>query len=425
VLAGTELTPREAVDVCFADGRIVSLGSRGAGERPASAREIDVRGKTVLPGLVDTHVHVLVTEAPPWAFRFPEPQHNLDAWLWSGVTTVFDMGGTSRELADWQARVASHEVMGPQIFFTLEPITAPGGHPIPAMKALLPWPVGSLLATTVPVVESRADAVDVVASLGEFDVEYVKIIHDELPPGAPRLRVDRLEVLIDEAHAAGLKAMVHIGSNRDALEAIEAGADHLVHGVYREAVSQELIAAARENGVSITYTVAAFDNTRRMAEGSYEPASIARCLSDPELVEAVSLSDGAQFAELDVLGDFSRGIASTEVLRDNVRRLHEAGVQVLVGTDSPIAAVFPGLSLHEELAFLASAGIPAETLVRRATVEGARLVRDDVDFGALEVGARADILVVDGDPLLDVAALREIVHVFAEGRQLERVPCDL
>jgi imidazolonepropionase-like amidohydrolase len=122
-----------------------------------------------------------------------------------------------------------------------------------------------------------------------------------------------------------------------------------------------------------------------------------------------------------VLGDFSRSIASTEVLRDNVRRLHEAGIVILIGTDSPVAAVIPGFSFHEELAFLASAGIPAETLVRRATVGGAHLISDKPDFGSLVVGARADVLVVTGDPMLDIGALLEIEHLFAAGERVYRV----
>ena len=362
LLVGPELTRVDDGDLCFKGNVILSLGPHGTVQIPDGAVQWDVHGATVLPGLVDTHVHVLVTEAPPWEFRLPDPEHNLEAWLWSGITTAFDMGGTPDDLQQLRQKIADREILGPQIFFCHEPISAPDGHPIPAITSILPWPIENLLATTVPVIENADEASEIVAD-----------------------------------------------------------ADHLVHGVYREAISTAVIDAARDRSVTITYTAAPFDNTRLMSLGRYQPPVGATHLSDPELVAAVSGESGGRFGELPVLGDFSRGIASTQILEDNIRRLHEAGVVVLVGTDSPIAGVFPGLSFHEELRFLACAGIPADALVRRVTVLGARLLSNAPGFGILEVGARADVLVVNGDPMLNIEALQDIVHVFAAGIPLNRI----
>lgn len=421
VLLGPELSSTDDTDLCFTDGRIVSIAGHAQAAPVAGARLYDVRGQTVLPGLIDTHVHAIATEAPPWRMRRPSGSHNLAAWLHAGITTVYDMGGPPAELHKLQAELEAQTLVGPHLLHAHEPFTAPGGHPIPAIKALLPWPFGWLLARQVKSVAAPADAAALVQAAKSRGAQYIKIIHDSLPPGAPELDAARLSALVAAAHAEGLKVFVHIGSNRDALDAVAAGADHLAHGVYREAVSDEVIAALASHHIGVTYTAAGFDNTRRMAAGEYAPDGWARATSAPELVSAVSGPAGAEFGRTPVVGDFARGIVSGEELRRNIARLHAGGVRIFVGTDSPVAAVFPGGSFHEELALLHAAGIPRSTLLRRATVEAAGLVSAAPDFGQLAVGMRADVLVVSGDPQAELAALRHIQHVFVGGRELPRL----
>lgn len=421
VLAGPELTPREDTDLCFTDGRIVSVAPHGQSPLPSGFRQIDVRGTTVLPGLVDTHVHVEATDSPPWRFRRPDESHNLEAWLYAGITTVFDMGGPPDKLHTLQAEIESHARVGPHIFHTHEPFTAPGGHPIPAVKALLPWPLGWMLARQVRTVASPVDAEALVQSAQARGAGYIKVIHDSLPPGSPQLDRPRLRAIVEAAHARGLKVFVHVGANSDALDAVAAGADHLAHGVYRDDVTDELVSGLRQRRISVTFTAAGFENTRKMALGQFQPDVWAQETSDPQLVAAVSGMAGSQFGRTPVVGDFALGIVEPARLRRNIRKLHDGGVVILVGTDSPVAAVFPGVSYHEELALLREAGIPTATLLRRATVEGARLLTATPGFGELTVGMRADVLVVAGDPLTELSVLRRIQHVFVAGRESTRV----
>ncbi len=421
VLTGPALVPVDDATVCFAGGRLTVVQAGAPQTWPAGAARIDVGGHTVMPGLVDTHVHVTATDAPPWAFTAPDAAHNLEAWLHTGITTVYDMGGDPAELAELAAKTEAGTLPGPRIFFGHEPITAPGGHPIPAIKALLPWPLGALLAGQVPTLERAADAAALVRTMKERGAGHIKIIHDALPPGAPRLDVDRLKALSRAAHDEGLAVFVHIGSNQDGLEALAAGADHLAHGVYNAPISDELIAALVERKVGVTYTAAGFDNTRDMTQGRYAPDPAIAPTTDPAILAAVSGQAGAAFDEQEVLADFARTIADAKTLRDNVRRLHEAGVMVLPGTDSPIAAVFPGGSYLEELDLMHDAGMPADVLVHRATVDAAALKwREGMPrFGELSEGARADVLVVEGDPLTDLSALRRRHMVFAQGRRVD------
>jgi imidazolonepropionase-like amidohydrolase len=423
VLAGETLQPEADATLCFSTQQITYLGRDAPPSMIQAATVVDVQGATVLPGLIDTHVHVTATDAPPWRFRRPDPEHNLEAWLWSGITTVFDLGGDPAALSKLAGATARGEIPGPQIFFGHEPITAVEGHPIPAIKSLLPWPLGSLLARQVPTLAAPSEADALVARMHQRGAQYIKLIHDSLPPGAPRLDRERLAALVDAAHRRQLKVMVHIGSNQDAFDAVYAGADHLAHGVYNQPIDDELVRLLSERHVTVTYTAAGFDNTRQMATGHYQPAAWVRDTTDPTLVEAVTGASGKQFGEAAVLGDFAHTIVARDVLLKNIAKLHAASVVVLPGTDSPIAAVFPGASYLEELALLHEAGISILTVLQRATVRAAQLIEipGAQRFGVLEVGARADVLVLGRDPTTDLGALRDVVHVFSAGRPVTRL----
>jgi imidazolonepropionase-like amidohydrolase len=423
VLAGETLEPQTDATLCFSTQQITYLGRDAPPGILQAANVVDVRGATVLPGLIDTHVHVSATDAPPWRFRRPDPEHNLQAWLWSGITTVFDLGGDPAALSKLAGATARGEIPGPQIFFGHEPITAVEGHPIPAIKALLPWPLGGLLARQVPTLAAPSEADALVERMHQRGAEYIKVIHDSLPPGAPRLDRARLAALVDAAHRRHLKVMVHIGSNQDALDAVHAGADHLAHGVYNQPIDDELVRLLSERHVTVTYTAAGFDNTRQMASGHYQPADWVRNTTDPTLVDAVTGALGKQFGEAAVLGEFAHTIVARDVLLQNIAKLHAASVVVLPGTDSPIAAVFPGASYLEELALLHEAGIPIPVLLQRATARAAQLIATPAAqrFGVLEVGARADVLVLERDPTTDLSALRDVVQVFSAGRPVTRL----
>jgi imidazolonepropionase-like amidohydrolase len=421
VFTGLDETLLEHRDVWISDGRIHEILPTGTREPPAGAATPKVSGLTVVPGLIDTHVHVMGTASPPWRFRRPDPEHNLEAWLYAGVTTVLDMGGPPRDLDRLAEKVATGELAGPTIVRGYLPFAAPGGHPVPAARALLPWPLSTIIVRMLPQPASEADALELVDEAHASGSTWVKIIVDELPPGSPRMDEAVLGAIVGEAHRLGLRAFVHIASNEDALMAIRAGADHLAHGIYKEAISGEVVAEARARGVSVTVTAWGFDATRRLAEGRYEASTLAREIASPvDEIDPVVGEEGARFGADPVLGPFARGIADTEILQANALQLYEAGVTVLAGSDSPIVGIVPGASLHEELCFLEDAGIPPAQVLLAATARAAQLVADAPEFGTIAAGQRADLLLVDGDPTTSVRALDRIVHVMARGRFIER-----
>jgi imidazolonepropionase-like amidohydrolase len=189
------------------------------------------------------------------------------------------------------------------------------------------------------------------------------------------------------------------------------------------APGEAVVAQARERNVSVTVTAWGFEATRRLAEGDYEASRLAREIASPvDELDPIVGEGGARFGADPVRGPFAHGIAQTEILQRNAARLHEAGVRVLAGSDSPIVGIVPGASLHEELRFLEDAGIPSAQVLLMATARAARLVEPEPDFGTIAAGHRADLLVIDGDPTTSVRVLGNIVHVIAQGRLIERHP---
>jgi hypothetical protein len=138
-------------DVLIAEGRIAAIGIGGQLCAGAQGEVIDGRGATLLPGLIDSHAHATLSGGPSWEFSLPDPEGNLRAFLYAGVTAVFDPGDSTPDAFERPARVARGELLGPQLL-TAGPVhTAPDGHPIAMIKQLAPWWLRWYLAPRVGV----------------------------------------------------------------------------------------------------------------------------------------------------------------------------------------------------------------------------------------------------------------------------------
>ena len=212
-----------------------------------------------------------------------------------------------------------------------------------------------------------------------------------------------------------MRAFVHIGTESDAAAALEAGADMLAHMPYRGARAS----LPHRRDARATATLHGFEVTVAVAEGRFEPSPLARRLHPPELLEPVTGAAGREFGELPILGEFARTLQrEADSWPSRLARLREAGVRVVVGTDAPLPGVLPGSAFHEEVAALARAGVPAAEVFRGATWEAATLLEDDPDFGAVRAGLRADLVLVEGDPLRDPTTSADIALIVVGGRRV-------
>lgn len=403
-------------DVFVSQGAVRAVGSTGSLEVPPTAELVEGRGKTLLPGLIDCHVHLMSAGEkggiPPSAAGIG------GALLFAGITTVLvTAGGT--ELTDLVEAQRNGESLAPRLFTAGMGLSAPGGHPAPLLETMLPWPLSWLMVRQLAVASTGSEARAIVRKTAEQGGHiFFKIIYDDLPPGSAHLSAEALEAAIDEAKLRGLRPIVHANTASDTLAAVGAGASLLVHVPQREHLSEAQVAEIAAAGIPVVSTISMLTTTHDLA--SREPTDLERAIVDPE-----QLRQWRQSPDWDLPG-FSEEIDRrrdeiAQIAHANFRRLREAGVQILIGTDSGVHGVFPGVGLHNEMRLLRSLGMPELDILRAATSEAAAFLDAEADFGRIAPGARADLLLVEGDPLSDIGALTEIEAVYLAGRQLERI----
>jgi imidazolonepropionase-like amidohydrolase len=420
VVSGT-LTPDQ--DVLVRDGRIEAVAATGSLPLPDGALVIEGTDDTLLPGLVDSHAHIMSDPSPPWQSALPDPEFVLRSYLYCGVTTVLDAADGSGDAFTRRARVAAGELPGPRIFTAGRALTAPGGHPVALVKALAPWWIAWYLAPRVATqVKTPEEARAAADELARGGADFVKLIVDRIPADVQRIGAPELRAAVEGAHAHGVRAIAHIGTLEDARDAAKAGVDAWVHGVYRERLSDEAVAELAAFGIPMVPTLTVFDSYAGMRDKRV-PTPLEQQTASPELLASFDqVPEGDAAVEL--FGPFLELLGEQRTSGpENALRLHEAGVEIFAGSD-PQAGVFPGPGLHRELALLVRAGFTPIQAIRAATVLPARfLTRSQApEFGEIRVGRRADLLLVRGDPTADVGALSNIREVIANGRRVERFP---
>ena len=421
VAAGTRAAGR---DVLVRGDRIEAIEAAGSLAPPEGAEVVDGQGATLLPGLIDMHGHVFSDPSPPWRTQIPDPDAVLRAFLYCGVTTVLDPADSSPEAFARRDRVADGTLPGPRIFSAGLPITAPGGHPIGFVRLFAPWWIAWYVAPrSAAQVETPEQAQAAAEANVRAGADFIKLMVDHLPDGAPRIGVAEMRAAVETAHARGVRALAHIGTLEDARDAARAGVDAWVHGVYRERISDAAVAELAAFGIPMVPTLAVFASYAGALDGHRVATPLEREIAPAELLASFdAVPDDAP--GLQVFRPFLAKLkAERDSGRDNARRLHQAGVTLFAGSD-PQSGVFPGAGLHRELALLAAAGLTPIEVIRAATVLPARfLTRSQTpEFGEIAVGRRADLLLVNGDPTEDLAALDSIREVIARGVRLERIP---
>jgi imidazolonepropionase-like amidohydrolase len=339
------------------------------------------------------------------------------------VTTVLDPAGTSKESFAERVEVARGQLLGPRIYTAGPLITAEGGHPVVLMSETMPfwlrWYVIPRLSRQVDTPDDARAAVAEVIGLG---ADVIKIIVDRVPESAPRIKPEVLDAAVAEATRLGVRAVAHIGTTQDAIDAAEAGVAAWMHGVYKERIPDGRIAQLAHYRIPMVPTIAVFESYAQLGQGPRTPSRLERETVSVEILSSFDhVPDGARIPSLDPYLENLR--QQRQAWRDNVRRLRAAGVTILAGSDTQIG-VFPGAGLHRELRFLAEAGMTPAEAIRAATLDAARFLAHggEPEFGIIAEGKRADLLLVEGDPTANLTALADIRAVVKDGVVLERIP---
>jgi imidazolonepropionase-like amidohydrolase len=335
VFDGVRVTPSATVVV--RDGKIASVGE--GSDAPRGLPVIDGSGKTLLPGLIDSHTHSF--------------GNALRQALESGVTTELDMFTDwryARQVKSEQAEGKDTDLADLRSAGTLA--TAPKGH-------------GTEYGLNIPTIAGPAEAQAFVDARIAEGSDYIKIIYT-VPLAMPTVSKETLAALVQAAHQRGKMAVVHINSRQGAMDAIEAGADGLAH---------------------------LFEDQPPGADfGRFVAAHHAFVITTLTVLES------------------SRTYANAE---EALRQLKAAGVPILAGTDAPNVGTH-GAAMHHELELLVRAGLTPVEALRAATSTPAAVFHLD-DRGVIRSGARADLLLVTGDPTAAIAATHNIAGVWKAG----------
>lgn len=421
VFTGTSTELIQHQDVWVEDGLITAVEATGS-TRPAELI-IEGKGKTLMPGLVDAHVHTTMNSLPPWYSAVPSPGHNLEAFLYAGITTVNDLGGSPDEIVGLRQEIADGRRQGPRIYFAGPIITHRGGYPASMIReaygALAYAAVGEKLATQI---DSPAEGALAVRRRFAAGATMIKVVIADIPRGAPRLTPEELEAIVRQAHQLGLPVVAHIDTSEDALMAAKHHVDGLAHGVETTVLTPEQAAQLKASGIVMVPTLVNYERFCQIAQKRYRPLNLTVDSEPPELlaqfapayVDAAKLTPGF-YAWGDELE------AHVKTRSSNVRTAWEAGVPLVAGADSMGSVGTFGGDLHHELEMWVAAGLPPAEALLGATSRAAKFITPRPSFGTIEVGKSADLLLIDGDPLEDISATQKLITVMAGGRIIERL----
>ncbi len=380
---------------------------------PAGARLLDVRGKTILPGLIDLHAHLGADGCFAGQMSESRLRRELRADLSNGVTTVLDLGSLPW-LANERARAQAGDWDSPEILLAGPMITAPGGHPTAAEGKL-----ASMAARVSGEVQARLT----VGWIADGGADVIKAV---LEPGGyggmspkPSLSPAELGAIADEAHARGLRLFVHVSTSVGARTALDAGADALAHVPIEGRIADSgLPARLALFGIPTISTLSAFEGYYRLLDdpGYLDSADLANSV-DADVLDSCRGAEVVSFADSNPFTVYAR--EQFENARQNIAALRAAGAPIALGTDAGNLYVFHGAAVHRELQLLVDAGLsPAEAI--DAATRGAADAIGRPDLGAVRPGRRADLLVVDGNPAKRIADIDRIALVIRAGRFYDR-----
>lgn len=395
LIDGAGKAPQAQVSILVHDERITAV--QPGFVTPAGAEVIDLSHETVLPGLIDDHVHITQS------FHKGDPIHvamtrtsyddtidavaNAKATLLAGFTSVRDVGGETGVVVALKRAIAGGVVPGPRMWVAGTPLGPTGGHG-DAANGL--DPELSHPGWTDNLVDGPEAARKAVRRLRREGADLIKI----MPSGGvmsigdnPKLQLmadDEIKAVIDTAHALGMKVAAHAHGKQAIDHTIALGVDSIEHGTYADAESYKLF---KQHG-------AYFVPTMLVGERVYEHAKAHPEDLNPSTAE--------------------KALETVPHMRTNLHDAYAAGVKIAFGTDTF------GMSAHgenaQEFPLLVAAGMPPLEAIKAATWNAADLIGDTADIGSVQPGRYADIIAVSGDPLQDVTVLEHVGFVMKGGR---------
>lgn len=392
VIDGTGQAPIADGIVVVTDGKIAAVGTRARTRVPAGATRVDVKGKTIMPGIVNAHGHIAFdarSAVPPRT----QLADQLALYARYGVTTVFSLGDDGVESVKLRDELRAARFG-------------------PGMARLY---VAGPVLTARDAAEGRANVIANVAR----GVDIIKI-RLEGPPDAPIRTAPVYGAMIEQAHAAQLRIAAHMFTADETRGLADAGVDILAHSIRDRDADPALIAAIKARGVGYIPTL-----TRDLSVFVYETTP--SFVTDPffakeEAYRAPLLPLLAPEAQARVQASAAAQAIkpALEQARRNLKLLSDAGVPIAMGTDTGApTGRWQGYFEHLEMEMMAEAGMSPMQVIVAATGGAALVMRIDDAVGSLQRGRQADLLVLGANPLADIRNTRTLEQVWIAGRRLD------
>ena len=406
LIIGDSSAPIENGAFVVANGRITAIGRSGAVNAPAGATRVDLSGKTVMPAMINAHVHIGYEGYTSWGAENYTAQNVLDHLqreAFYGVAVTQSVGSSPTEASIQFQRDQEAGKFAPASRFMFMPGMAPpnGGPDAILLK-------GTSVLKAVYEVSTPDEARAAVKTMAARQLKSVKIWVDDRRGTYPKMTPEVYNAIIAEAHAHQMLVHAHAIAMADQKAVVRAGADVLVHTVQNEKLDDELLALLREKKPYWTTVIGLGDRSEV-------------CDSDPFVDQTYPVKMVAEIRALTACGAVSPNAANREaILAANLPQYVAAGARLVLGTDAGITARHAfGWADHHELSRWVKSGIPpAEALIAATSRPAALLGLKDT--GTLASGKRADFIVLNANPLENIRNTREIAAVYLAGAKLDR-----
>jgi imidazolonepropionase-like amidohydrolase len=370
-------------------------------------RRIDGKGRYLMPGLMDVHIHlrggfesgkVDAELAPP---NREEGVAALASFLYAGVTTVFDAGNRAEHILPLRADERAGKILSPRIFATGNLVTYPGSH-------------GDRIAVRIADFEKDKALLD--RHIAEQQPDILKLTLEEegwgSRPMIPLMPVDLLQKITRYYNQHGIRTTVHVSSELRSLEAIYAGVDTLAHPVIQGPVSDSFVKLMGAKKIPFASTLTIGENYSRLAEHP-------EYLDQPLYVASIAAAEREQLktktrAEWQARPWTWWMKIMTPIAQENVRKIHAAGGIVACGTDQS-----SGPATQRELELLVAAGISPLNVIQIATYNSAVFLGKADQLGSVEAGKLADLILLSKDPTVDINNAKSIVFVMKNGQLVD------
>lgn len=425
-----KILPSQTLEI--ENGKIISINKTSSRNPPAGSKIINGDGKYLMPGLVDAHVHFfqsggIYTRPDVIDLRKYFRYENEIAWTHrhmddllkrytaAGITTVIDVGSSVNFLK--QRDSFQNKSYAPSIFMTgpllttWEPVVYKGlGNDEPFLEML-----------------TAEDARKMVRQQLPYKPDFIKIwfiVRDkDIRLGVARL-LPMVSAVIDEAHQHGLKVAVHATEKLTAQSAVETGADYLVHGIDDEIVDDKFLELLIRKKTIVCPTLAVGSNYREIFSQGYQLSD-----KDHELANPFTLGSLFDLQHLDDTALTNRykrysinATASQQhddsVLRVNLSKMVKAGITIATGTDAGNIGTLHASSYFEELAKMKQAGMSDWQILQSSTINGAKVLGKENEFGSIEKGRLANMILLDGNPADNLENLKKVRMVINKGEAL-------